>query len=222
MSHIASAKVARARCRHVQQHQRRLVASRQSESRRRIRSTRKLHLCNEKKTQGFRLEAELISAAFDLDPSGGDGEVLAFLQACVRNMNDVVELVSAKVGSTASVCFRAELRRRLRRLPRRTRLWLAQLCGQRKFISRRLGWSLAGCCIGSYGGGCRLTAGLRGVTCSELRRTEPGGWCEHMCLADEDVPQRGRSRGKVEAAREEEALCSGRSLRFDHSRCYEG
>ena len=36
-----------------------------------------------------------------------------------------------------------------------------------------------------------------------------------MCLADEDVPQRGRSRGKVEAAREEEALCSGRSLLFD-------
>ena len=34
-------------------------------------------------TQGFRLEAELISAAFDLDPSGGGGEVLAFLQACV-------------------------------------------------------------------------------------------------------------------------------------------
>ena len=43
-----------------------------------------------------------------------------------------------------------------------------------------------------------------------------------MCLADEDVPQRGRSRGKVEAAREEEALCSGHSLLFDHSRCYEG
>ena len=45
--------------------------------------------------------------------------------------------------------------------------------------------------------------------------------CEHMCLADEDIPQRGRSRSKVEAAREEEALWSGRSLRFDHSRCYE-
>ena len=29
--------------------------------------------------------------------------------------------------------------------------------------------------MGSYGGGCRLTAGLRGVACSELRRTEPGG-----------------------------------------------
>ena len=43
-----------------------------------------------------------------------------------------------------------------------------------------------------------------------------------MCLADEDVPQRGRSRGKVEAAREEEALCSGRSLLFDRFRCYEG
>ena len=43
-----------------------------------------------------------------------------------------------------------------------------------------------------------------------------------MCLADEDVPQRGRSRDKVEAARELEALCSGRSLLFDHSRCYEG
>ena len=76
--------------------------------------------------------------------------------------------------------------------------------------------------MGSYGGGCRPTAGLRGVTCSELRRTEPEGGCEHMCLADEDVPQRGRSRGKVEAAREEEALCSGRSLLFDRFRCYEG
>ena len=43
-----------------------------------------------------------------------------------------------------------------------------------------------------------------------------------MCLADEDIPQRGRSRDKVEAARELEALCSGRSLHFDHSRCYEG
>ena len=43
-----------------------------------------------------------------------------------------------------------------------------------------------------------------------------------MCLADEDVPRRGRSRGKVEAGRKEEALCSGRSLLFDHSPCYEG
>ena len=43
-----------------------------------------------------------------------------------------------------------------------------------------------------------------------------------MCLADEDIPQRGRSRSKVEAGRELEALCSGRSLLFDHSRCYEG
>ena len=39
-----------------------------------------------------------------------------------------------------------------------------------------------------------------------------------MCLADEDVPQRGRSRSKVEAARKEEALCSGRSLLFDRFR----
>ena len=109
-------------------------------------------------------------------------------------------------------------------MPRRTRLWLAQLCGQRKFVSRSLGESLAGCCMGSYGGGCRPTAGLCGVTCSELRRTEQGGGegGEHMCLADEDIPQRGRSRSKVEAAREQEALCSGRSLLFDHSRCYEG
>ena len=64
---------------------------------------------------------------------------------------------------------------RLRRIPRGTRLWLGQLCRQRKFVSRSLGESLAGWCMGSYGGGCRLTAGLRGVTCSELRRTEPGG-----------------------------------------------
>ena len=37
-----------------------------------------------------------------------------FLLSCrrvwTRNMNDVVELVSAEVGSTASVSFRAELR----------------------------------------------------------------------------------------------------------------
>ena len=71
---------------------------------------------------------------------------------------------------------------RLRRLPRRTRLWLAQLCRQRKFVSRRLGESLAGCCMGSYGGGCRLPAGLRGVTCSELRRTVPGGWVSTCVL----------------------------------------
>ena len=36
-----------------------------------------------------------------------------FLLACrrvwTRNMNDVVELLSAEVGSTARVCFRAEL-----------------------------------------------------------------------------------------------------------------
>ena len=111
MSHIASAKVARARCRHVRQHQRRLVASRQSDSLRRIRSTRWRHLCKEQRTQGFRLEAELNSAAFDLDPSGGYGVVFDFLQACVdAHMNDVIGILSTKVGSTASAWFRAELR----------------------------------------------------------------------------------------------------------------
>ena len=83
----------------------------QSDSLRRIRSTWWRHLWMEKRTQGFRFDAELISAAFDLDPSGGDGEVPAFLQAVwTRNMNDVVEFVSAEVGLIASVCFRAELR----------------------------------------------------------------------------------------------------------------